>query len=323
MKLKSIKIGKFETENNVFLAPLAGFSDYAMRSVCLSYGAGLTFTEMVSCKGLLYDNENTKNLLYTSPEEKIKCVQIFGNDPGIMRRALESDALAPFDIADINMGCPMPKIYNNGEGSALMLNPSLSEKIVSECKKSGKPITCKIRAGIHDDEPLAVDFAKALEQGGADLITVHGRSRDRIYAGDVDYDLISKVKQSVKIPVIANGGVFAKEDADKLSEETGADGIMIARGALERPWIFSEILGKKFDADKKTLVNRHIDLLLQKFDAKFVAVYFRKQLCLYLKGEKNSTTFKQAVLKMTSIPEIKKAVADFFDGNNKTDSAIN
>ena len=308
MKLKSIKIGKFETENNVFLAPLAGFSDYAMRSVCLSYGAGLTFTEMVSCKGLLYDNENTKNLLYTSPEEKIKCVQIFGNDPEIMRRALESDALAPFDIADINMGCPMPKIYNNGEGSALMLNPSLAEKIVSECKKSGKPITCKIRAGIHDDEPLAVDFAKALEQGGADLITVHGRSRDRIYAGNVDYDLISKVKQSVKIPVIANGG---------------GDGIMIARGALERPWIFSEVIGKQFDADKKTLVNRHIDLLLQKFDAKFVAVYFRKQLCLYLKGEKNSTTFKQAVLKMTSIPEIKKAVADFFDGNNKTDSAIN
>ena len=145
MKLKSIKIGKFETENNVFLAPLAGFSDYAMRSVCLSYGAGLTFTEMVSCKGLLYDNENTKNLLYTSPEEKIKCVQIFGNDPGIMRRALESDALAPFDIADINMGCPMPKIYNNGEGSALMLNPSLAEKIVAECKKSGKPQRRRIR----------------------------------------------------------------------------------------------------------------------------------------------------------------------------------
>lgn len=320
MKLKSIRIGKFETENNLFFAPLAGFSDYAMRSICLSYGAGLTFTEMVSCKGLLYDNENTKNLLYTAPEEKIKCVQIFGNDPEIMRRALESDELAPFDIADINMGCPMPKIFNNGEGSALMQKPLLAEKIVSECKKSGKPITCKIRTGIHDNEPLAVDFAKALEQGGADMITVHGRSRDRIYAGDVDYDLISKVKQSVKTPVIANGGVFTKEDADKLSDETGADGIMLARGALEHPWLFSEILGKQFDADKKTLVNRHIDLLLQKFDARHVSVYFRKQLCLYLKGEKNSTAFKQSVLRMTSIPETKQAVADFFDNSKNENS---
>ena len=177
MKQKNIKIGKFTTENNVFFAPLAGFSDFAMRSICISYGAGLTFTEMVSCKGLLFDNENTKSLLRSSPDEKIKCVQIFGNDPEIMRRALESEQLAPFDVADINFGCPMPKIFNNGEGSALMEKPALAEKIVSECKKSGKAITCKIRTGIKDSDPLAVDFAKAIEQGGADMITVHGRSR--------------------------------------------------------------------------------------------------------------------------------------------------
>lgn len=152
-----------------------------------------------------------------------------------MCRALESEQLAPFDVADINFGCPMPKIFNNGEGSALMENPALAEKIVSECKKSGKAITCKIRTGIKDSDPLAVDFAKAIEQGGADMITVHGRSRERIYAGEVNFDVISKVKQSVNVPVIANGGIFTPADADELSDKTGADGVMIARGALENP----------------------------------------------------------------------------------------
>ena len=315
MKLKSIKIGKYQTENNLFLAPLAGFSDFAMRSICISYGAGLTFTEMVSCKGLLYDNENTKNLLLCSPAEKIKCVQIFGNDPEIMRRALESEHLSQFQIADINFGCPMPKIYNNGEGSALLENPRLAEKIVSECKKSGKAITCKMRIGLKDSSPVAVDFAKAVEQGGADMITVHGRSRERIYAGDVNFNEISKVKRSVKVPVIANGGVFSASDADELMDKTGADGVMIARGALEKPWIFAEISGKPYVADKTELICRHIDMLLQKFNDKQVAVSFRKQLCLYLKGEKNSTEFKQRALKITSTDELKKAVRDFFAGN--------
>ncbi len=312
MKLKSIKIGNYETENNLFLAPLAGFSDYAMRSICLSYGAGLTFTEMVSCKGLLYDNENTKNLLITAPNEKLKCVQIFGNDPEIMRRALESKHLEKFQIADINFGCPMPKIFNNGEGSCLMQNPALAEKIVSECKKSGKPVTCKIRTGLYDNKPLAVDFAKALEQGGADMITVHGRSREKIYAGEVNFDEIAEVKQSVKIPVIANGGVFTAEDADVLSDRTGADGVMIARGALENPWIFADILNIPHGNDKVELICRHIDMLKEHFNDERATVGFRKQLCLYIKGEKNSAAFKQAALKITNSDELKKAVREFF-----------
>lgn len=315
MNPKSIKLGNLETENNVFLAPLAGFSDFAMRSICISFGAGLTFTEMVSCKGLLYDNENTKNLLYTAPNEKIKCVQIFGNDPEIMRRALESEALEKFDVADVNFGCPMPKIFNNGEGSAIMENPALAEKIISECKKSGKIITCKTRTGLHDGKPLAKEIAKAAEQGGAAMITVHGRSRDRIYAGEPDYGVIESVKKSVNIPVIANGGVFTADDADKLIDKTGADGIMLARGALEKPWLFSEILHRPYAAKKDELICRHIDMLKEKFDDRFVAVSLRKQLCLYLKGEKNSNEFKQSVLKITSTDELKKAVKNFFGGN--------
>lgn len=315
MKVKKVKIGNFETENNVFFAPLAGFSDFAMREICKEYGAGLTFTEMVSAKGLVFGDENTKALLRTSPLEKIKCVQIFGNDPEIMRRAIESKPLEKFDIVDINFGCPMPKIFNNCEGSALLRYPNLAERIVEECSKSGKTITCKMRIGIKDGEYVSEDFAKALEQGGAKMITVHGRVRDKIYSGEVNFDEIRKIKKSVSVPVIANGGVFAVSDADELLDKTEADGIMLARGALESPWLFSEILGLPFDKNKKELVNRHIDLLLTEYDDRYTAIVFRKQLCLYLKGEKNSAAFKQAALKITSAKELKKMCYDFFAEN--------
>ena len=219
MLLKEIKIGNITTPNNLFLAPLAGFSDFAMRQICLNFGAGLTFTEMVSCKGLLYDNENTKDLLYCSQDEKIKCAQIFGNDPYIMRRAIESQALSAFDIIDVNFGCPMPKIFNNGEGSALLQNPSLAEKIVYECSKSGKPITCKIRIGITDGQYVTEDVVKAVVNGGAQMVTVHGRTRDKIYAGEVNYAEIAKAKKVSSVPVIANGGIFTPDDAEKMINE--------------------------------------------------------------------------------------------------------
>ncbi|MBQ8725787.1 MAG: tRNA-dihydrouridine synthase [Clostridia bacterium] len=312
MNLKSIKIGKFETENNLFFAPLAGFSDFAMRDICIGYGAGLTFTEMVSCKGLLFGNENTENLLYCSPSEKIKCAQIFGNDPVIMRRAIEETPLSNFDVIDINFGCPMPKIFNNGEGSALLQNPALAEKIVYECSKSDKPITCKIRIGIKDGEFLTEDFVKAICAGGAKLITVHGRTRDKIYAGEPNYEEIAKAKNSSIVPVVANGGIFCKEDADKMQSLTGADGVMIARGALEKPWIFAEILGKDVKVCKKTLINEHIDRLLTRYDDRTVSIIFRKQLCLYLKGEKNSADLKQKLFTYKDTRSIKNAIDEFF-----------
>lgn len=312
MKLKSIEIGGYKTENNVFLAPLAGFSDFSMRGICRDFGAGLTFTEMVSCKGLLYSDENTTSLLKTAKNEKIKCAQIFGNDPKLMRRAIEETELKNFDIIDVNFGCPMPKIYLNGEGSALLKNPALAEYIVSECKKTGKPITVKMRIGLTESNINGVEFAKAVENGGADMITVHGRTRDKIYAGDVNAAEIAEIKNAVKVPVIANGGIFTKEDADRLYESTGADGVMLARGALERPWLFAEILGKPYKADKKALIFRQIDDLKTVYDDRTVAVTFRKQLCLYLKGERNSNELKQKILRLTSTDEIKREISEFF-----------
>ncbi len=312
MQLKRIKIGSFETDNNVFLAPLAGFSDFAMRKICSDYGAGLTFTEMVSCKGILYDNENTKILLKKTDGEKISCAQIFGNDPDIMLEAIKRPPLCDFDVIDINFGCPMPKIYQNGEGSALLKNPSLAEKIVAECKKSGKPITCKMRIGLTENSINGLEFATALENGGADMITVHGRTREKIYAGDIHGEEIAKIVAKVKIPVIANGGIFTKEDADKVMTETGADGVMLARGALEKPWLFAEILNNPYSADKKDLIFRHIDLLKTVYDDRTVAVTFRKQLCLYLKGEKNSAELKQKVLTLNPTDEIKRELTGFF-----------
>lgn len=312
MNLKSIDIGGYKTENNVFLAPLAGFSDFSMRKICRSFGAGLTFTEMVSCKGLLYSDENTVSILKTAENEKIKCAQIFGNDPKLMRHAIEETELKDFDVIDVNFGCPMPKIFQNGEGSALLKNPALAEYIVSECKKAGKPITCKMRIGLTADAINGVEFAKALENGGADMITVHGRTRNQIYAGDVNYEEIAKIKASVKVPVIANGGVFSVADADALYENTHADGIMLARGALEKPWLFAEIIGKPYRADKKELIFSQIDDLKTVYDDRTVAVTFRKQLCLYLKGEKNSAELKQKILHLTSTDELKREIADFF-----------
>lgn len=312
MLQKTIKIGNFTTENNFFLAPLAGFSDFAMREICLKYGAGLTFTEMVSCKGILYDNENTKDLLYLSPNEKIKCAQIFGNDPQIMRKAIESNYLSHFDIIDVNFGCPMPKIYNNGEGSALLNNPSLAEKIIYECSKTGKPITCKMRIGITDGKYVTEDFVKAVQNGGAQMITVHGRTRDKIYAGEPNYSEIAKAKSVATVPIIANGGIFTKVDAVTMLEKTGADGVMIARGALERPWIFAELLEKDVHIDKKALINEHIDRLLTKYDDKTVAIIFRKQLCLYIKGEKNSAELKQKLFTYKDTKSIKSELEDFF-----------
>lgn len=312
MQLKRIKIGSFETDNNVFLAPLAGFSDFAMRKICSDYGAGLTFTEMVSCKGILYDNENTKVLLKKTDDETISCAQIFGNDPNIMLEAIKRPPLCDFDVIDVNFGCPMPKIYQNGEGSALLKNPSLAEKIVAECKKSDKPITCKMRIGLTENSINGVEFATALENGGADMITVHGRTREKIYAGDIRSEEIAKIVAKVKVPVIANGGIFTKEDADKVMTETGADGVMLARGALEKPWLFAEILNIPYTADKKDLIFRHIDLLKTVYDDRTVAVTFRKQLCMYLKGEKNSAELKQKVLRVNSTDEMKKELAEFF-----------
>lgn len=304
MKPKSIEIGSVITPNNVFLAPLAGYTDFAFRNICISYGAGLTFTEMVSANGLLYGSKATKDLLYTTDAEKIKAVQLFGSDPDIMREAVLSEPLAPFDVIDVNMGCPVPKIYSNGAGSALLEDLPRAEKILSAMAKTGRNITVKIRLGTVRGKSVAVQFAEMAEGAGVKLIVVHGRYRPDYYSGEADVKEIAAVKNAVHIPVIANGGIFCAEDADKMMRETGADGVMVARGALGRPFVFSEILGRDYEYDLVKTVKRHIALLKTRFDDKFIAVNFRKVIPNYLKGVKCGKELKLAFVKVNSTAEI-------------------
>ena len=303
MRLTPITIGNITTENNVFLAPLAGYTNYAFRRLCKGYGAGLCYTEMVSAKGLKYGSENTKELLYTDEKEGVAAAQIFGSEPDIMRLACEHEALAPFPIVDINMGCPVPKIYKNGEGSALLETPALAEKIVKECVKSGKIITVKFRIGVSPDKLITEEFAKRMEGAGASLITVHGRTKDKIYAGEVNFAEIAKAKAAVKIPVIANGGVFSNADAEALLNETGADGVMVARASLFDPQIFCQLTGKE-EESKLKMFEKQLKWTGQVCDERFTTVFMRKMCAFYVKGMKGAAAFKDRLFQAQSPEEI-------------------
>ena len=304
-----IKIGDVVTENNVFLAPLAGYTNYPFRRVCKELGAGLCYTEMVSAKGLKYGSENTKELLYTNEKEGVVAAQIFGNDPAIMREACENPALAPFPIVDINMGCPVPKIYKNGEGSALLGEPALAEKIVQECVKSGKIITVKFRVGLEEKTLVTEEFAKRMEGAGARLITIHGRTRDKMYAGEVNFLEIAKAKRAVKIPVIANGGVFSKKDGERLMQETGADGVMIARAALFEPRVFCEFTGAQKPPKAETFA-RQLAWTRELFDERFTLVFMRKMASFYVKGERGAAAYKEKFFAAQTIEEVEKLAAE-------------
>jgi len=222
------------------MAPMAGVTDRAFRSIIHDHGAGLTFSEMVSAKSIVYRNKNTARLLENAPHIRPWAVQFFGSEPEILHEAIQILEDCPFDIVNINMGCPMPKIVNNGEGAALMLNPPLVGRMVEAgVKASKRPVTVKIRIGFTPASLNAVEVAKIAEAAGAANITVHGRTRDQYYTGEADWEQIALVKQAVKIPVIGNGDIFSPETAIKRLEESGCDGIMVARGAMGNPWIFS------------------------------------------------------------------------------------
>ena len=305
MNLKKIKIGAKETENNLFLAPLAGYTNAVFRKMCFDLGAGLTFTEMVSAKGLVYGSEKTKDLLAVADGYGgIKACQIFGSDPEIMEQAAKSEDLAPFDLIDINMGCPMPKIYNNGEGSALMNDLPLASKIISAVKKSGKAVSVKFRIGLTEDKIIAAEFAKMCEDSGADMICVHGRTRDKIYAGAVNYGAIADAKNAVKIPVIANGGIFGSSDAGKLMDRTGADGVAVARGAMYRPWIFARITGREYDT--KELVLKQLEDTKSMYGEHFACVFMRKMIAFYLKNKPNSTPIKVSLFQAPTCEAVKE-----------------
>lgn len=306
MRLREVKIGNLKTVNNVFLAPLAGYTNGVFRTVCEKLGAGLTFTEMVSAKGLCYGSEKTEQLLYVSEDYRgIKAAQIFGNDPEYMRRACESDALAKFDLIDINMGCPVPKIYKNGEGSALMNDLPLVGRIVSECKKSGKLVSVKFRTGLDESRKITVEFARVCAGAGADLICVHGRTRDKMYSGAVDFEEIAAAKRAVDIPVIANGGIFCAADADELLEKTGADGVAVARGAMYRPWVFAEITGKEIP-DIKDIVRGQLHKTREIYGERFACVFMRKMIGFYLKGTPDAAACREKLFKADSCEKVEE-----------------
>ena len=237
-----LKIGNVELENNVILAPMAGVTDMPYRILCREQGAGLVCMEMVSAKAILYKNKNTQELLKVDDRERPVSLQLFGSDPDIVADIAASLEDGPYDIFDINMGCPVPKIVKNGEGSALMKNPKLVEEILTKLVKAvKKPVTVKFRKGFDDTCINAVEIAKIAESAGVAAVAVHGRTREQYYSGKADWNIIREVKNAVKIPVIGNGDVFTPQDAKRLVEETGCDGIMVARGAKGNPWIFKQI----------------------------------------------------------------------------------
>ena len=250
---------------------------------------------MVSAKGLIYDSEKTKWLLYTSPLEDIKVVQLFGKEPEVMFSAIQNKVLDDFDIIDINMGCPAPKIIKNGEGSFLMKKPDLAYEIVRACVSASKrPVTVKMRLGYEEDN--SVQFAKVLERAGASVITVHGRLKTQGYSGKADYEKIANVKKTVNIPVVANGDVVDKQSYEEIQKVTGADAVMIGRGAVGNPHIFAELLGLDIPFDKFDSIKEQFEILLKFYDEHFVVTNMRKQIAQYLKGLNLPLQDKLAVL---------------------------
>lgn len=302
----NLKIKNVELKSNLILAPMAGLSDVAFRNMCLKFGAGLVCTEMVSAKALSYKSKKTEDLLITLDDEVPKAVQIFGHEPEVMAEAVKNPLLAKFDIIDINMGCPAPKIVKNGDGSALLKNFDLAEQIISACvNATDKPITVKFRIGFDEDENIAVDFAKMCEKAGAAAITVHGRTTKQGYSGIVNYEAIKQVKQAVNIPVFANGNCETREDYENILKITGADGIMIGRASLGSPEIFEEILtGKKSNVNKFEQIKYHYETLMKFFPEKAVVLSMRTHLANYLKKEYKNTKLLIELLKMNSYSEI-------------------
>ena len=311
---RPLAYGGVRLPNNVLLAPLAGYTDFAFRKLCYSFGAGGCFTEMVSAKGLSYDNEATRALLRLDPSEKHTAAQLFGGDADILRAACESEYLAPFAAVDINMGCPVPKVYKNGEGSALLADFPRTEKIVSACKKSGKTVSVKFRIGLEKGKYIAAEFAKLCEGAGADMITVHGRTRDAVYAGEPNYAQIAAAKGAVSIPVVANGGVFSRADAQKMLAETGADGVMVACAAMYCPHVFADILGREIAWDARAAVEGQIAYMLPVYGERFTLVQMRKMAAFYIRGRRGSSAIRARLFACDSLAALSDCLNEAFAG---------
>ena len=314
MEIKQLRLGSILLPSNVLAAPLAGYTCYPFRILCSELGAGLCFTEMVSCNALKYQDKATERLLFTTPEEKIKAAQILGANARIMEKMVRSEYFSEYDIIDINMGCPVPNVFKSGEGSALLANPKKAADIIKSCKKSGKVITVKCRIGIKEESLVAAEFAKICEDAGADMITIHGRTRDMMYNGTPYYDQIEQAKSAVQIPVIANGGIFSVEDAEKMMKNTGADGVMIARYALENPFIFSELTKREIKKSKCEILLEQIAMTSSYYDETFTLSYIKKIASYCMKKRKGTKKYKLLLHQAGNIEELRDMIKKIFEG---------
>lgn len=315
-----MKIGNRQFSNNIFLAPMAGITDKPFREVCREFGAGMVYSEMISAKGLYYKDKKTASLMDMSGESPC-AIQIFGSEPEIMAEVIPKVMEFKPDVIDINMGCPAPKIVNNGDGSALMKTPELMGKIMRAVKHTSPvPVTAKMRKGWEEDNSLVC--AKILEENGADAVTVHGRTRKEFYSGKADWDIIKTIKRELKIPVIGNGDIWTAQDAKNMFDYTGCDGVMVARGAQGNPWIFTEIKELLEKGQVTTVITprerleiclKHITRLVEDKGESRGIKEARKHIAWYIKGLKGSSQIKTEVFKISDFATMTKVLTNYID----------